>query len=70
MANYLNIDVSYINQILQGKKHASWTLAKKISKLTNSNPVIWVDDTPDAAEKRQIAILREELRAREARLAK
>ena len=66
MADMLNIDVSYINQILLGKKHASWMLAKKIGELTNSDPIIWADNTKDAAEKRQIAILREELRQMEA----
>lgn len=68
VADMLKIDVSHLNQILLGKRHASWALARRIGKLTNSNPVIWVDDTPNASENRQLALLREELRIREARL--
>lgn len=68
MSDLLKIDISYINRILKGKQHAAWPLAKKLAELTSTNPAIWADNTPDAAEKRQIAILREELRIREAQL--
>lgn len=68
MANTLSINIAYMNQILTGRQHASWSLAKKISKLTNSDPIIWADKTPDAARKRRLAVLREELRQQEAQV--
>ena len=41
-----------ISYLLSGQRRPSWTLAKKLGKVTNTSPVLWLDGTPTQIKKR------------------
>ena len=57
------ISISYASLLLRGQRHATWSVAKKLGNLTNSDPVIWADEEKGTAEVRQRIVLNAEIEA-------
>lgn len=62
IAKQLGICLSWANLIINGRKHASLTVAKRIANFTATNPLIWMESGHEA--ERQRAILEAKLSAR------
>lgn len=62
MARQFGICLSWANLIINGRRHASLTVAKRIANFTGTNPLIWMEDGHKA--ERQRAILEVKLSAR------
>ena len=47
------ISQGYLNEIIHGTKTPRWEVAKRVAEATRTNPVLWLDGTP---EERRAAI--------------
>lgn len=63
IAGETGVSISHASLLIRGLRHASWPVAKKFAKLTNSDPIIWADEKIGTAEKRQSILLQAELKA-------
>jgi len=41
------ISKAMVCQIFSGKKRAGWRSAKKLAEITQTDPIIWLEGTPD-----------------------
>lgn len=54
IASNLGICLSWTNLIINGRRNASFGVAKKLSQLTNTSPLIWMEDGHRAERQRAI----------------
>jgi transcriptional regulator with XRE-family HTH domain len=47
IADKVDISTAFISQILSGKRRPSWSMAKKLSKATNTKPELWLEAAPE-----------------------
>ena len=47
IAKAANTTQPAISNILTGKRRPSWDLAKRLAEATNTDPVLWMDATPE-----------------------
>ncbi len=52
IAEEVGISAVYLCRLAKGLRQPSWTVAKKLANLTNSDPVVWLDGDPE--ERQQI----------------
>ena len=43
LAKKLNRSQGFISLLIKGSRVASWPVAKKLGKITNTDPVIWME---------------------------
>lgn len=63
IAQEIGVSKSHASLLLRGRRNATWRVAKKLGALTNSDPVIWIDEEMGPADKRQLIILHAEIEA-------
>lgn len=42
-----NISEGFLSELISAKKRPSWHTAKKLAKATNTNPVLWLEGSPE-----------------------
>lgn len=47
LAKKLNISGAYLSTLINCKKRPNWPMAKKLAAATNTDPVIWLEGTPE-----------------------
>jgi transcriptional regulator with XRE-family HTH domain len=47
IAHLAKISYSHLNQILRGDKRPSWNTSKRLAAVTATNPLIWLEGTPE-----------------------
>lgn len=47
IAKMARVSAPFISQVLTGKKRPSWKKAKELADATGTDPVVWMEGTPD-----------------------
>ena len=47
LAKALNVSTAYINYLVNCKKRPNWKTAKKLSEITKTDPVLWLEGTAE-----------------------
>ena len=47
LSKKIGVSSAYIGMIVNGKRLPSWRTAKKLAKATGTDPVMWMEGTPE-----------------------
>lgn len=47
LSQLTGLSTGYVSEILSGKKRPTWNTAKIIAATTGTDPVLWMDGTPE-----------------------
>jgi len=51
IAKKLSVTESYISQLVNVKKRPNWAFAKKIAGVTATDPILWLEGSPEEIKK-------------------
>lgn len=47
IASAAKVTASHLSAVLKGRTRPSWQVAKRFAKATKTDPVVWLEGTPD-----------------------
>ena len=47
IARQIRVSEAFLSQLANGLRRPSWPTAKKLAKVTDTDPVLWLEGTPE-----------------------
>jgi len=51
IARSIQVSEAFLSQLANGLRRPSWTTAKKLAEVTGTNPILWLEGTPEAIKQ-------------------